>query len=937
MTLIRSSALLALSLAACVAVRHYEVEPARWSRAQVVPRGEELLSELNCLACHTADPVTRERLQPKTAPILTSVGARRTPQWMTRFLADPQGTQPGTTMPDMLRGLEKGERERAVRALVQFLASREGPLDITPRPGSADAVERGRLLFHSVGCVACHEPFEGADWLDESYWDLEARGVGEEGGDEEEEYPDDELYLPPGILPAPLVPLGDLASKTNIDALASFLMDPLAERPSGRMPSLGLDTSEAFDIAAYLPRAQAVGTKVVPGIAYEYFEDQVSTVDDIAGMTLVREGVADDLGSLPEHRGDFFAFRFSAFLEVPEEGEYTFMTWSDDGSRLLIDGKVVVDNDGHHAPTRRAGKARLTAGRHTLTATFFEYGGGEELEVTWEGPGVSERAIGVPFVAHQSLVFAPLNAEPFARDETLVEEGRTYFGSLGCASCHSLGEGFVDGGGMPLGELDAAASHGCIEGEERRGVPVFALTDEDRSALRQTLARKADLAVALEPDAEVQHTLSRFRCYSCHRRDEIGGPHPERMPYFAVIGDVDLGDQGRLPPHLEHVGMKLRRTWVEAVLLHGESQRPYMATRMPQFGVENVGALPRLFEELDGHAGDEPEARFDGELLEAGRKLVGTGGLGCIQCHTFAGHPSLGVPAVDLATVYEHTKPEWFEKLLLDPKSVQMNSRMPEFWEDGASPVKDVLDGDPARQAEAIWAYLSLGDSMLLPQGLVVEDGEYEIEIGERPRLVGVFMEGVSPRTIAVGTQDHVHYAFDVENSRLAMAWIGRFFNAEGTWRGRAGSLERPASMDRVDLPPGVPFARLETGVAWPEGSGREAGYRPLGRTFDQAGTPTWRYSMGGITVAETVTPHGRGFTRTLRLHAEEQPLDLKFRAAVGEIGRSESGGYIVDDHLTVRVHRHSVNTHENELRVSVPFEPGPDGFEAELVMEVSW
>ena len=295
------------------------------------------------------------------------------------------------------------------------------------------------------------------------------------------------------------------------------------------------------------------------------------------------------------------------------------------------------------------------------------------------------------------------------------------------------------------------------------------------------------------------------------------------------------------------------------------------------------------------------------------------------------------MPAVDLTRVFERTKPEWFADLLLDPKSVLMNSRMPEFWVDGVSPVRDVLDGDPERQVEAIWQYLSTGESMMLPPGLVAEEGEYEIEIGDRPRLVGVFMKDVSPRTIVVGTPELVHYAFDVENSRLAMAWRGRFFNARGTWRGRAGALERPASMDRIDLPPGVAFARLETGASWPEGKGRQAGYRPLGRRFDESGRPTFRYSMDGIVVEETVTPNGRGFRRRLVLTAGGAPADLVFRAAQGEIAALQDGSYLVDGLQSMRFPGSDVQAHEGELRIPVVFaEKGP-GYAAEIVMEVNW
>ena len=227
---------------------------------------------------------------------------------------------------------------------------------------------------------------------------------------------------------------------------------------------------------------------------------------------------------------------------------------------------------------------------------------------------------------HQSLAFAPLAAAPFEPNGELVEQGASYFRTLGCASCHSLGDGATAAGATPLAELDPNARHGCLEREARPAVPRYSLTSEDRKALRETLSNSEDLAKPLGPSDHVQYTLARFECFGCHSRGGVGGPHPERKEHFRVIGDADLGDQGRFPPHLEFVGAKLRRRWVDAVMFENAGQRPYMATRMPQFGRDNIGHLPALFELLDGSPVADPEPKFNGELLEAGRALVGTKG-----------------------------------------------------------------------------------------------------------------------------------------------------------------------------------------------------------------------------------------------------------------------------------------------------------------------
>jgi hypothetical protein len=90
---------------------------------------------------------------------------------------------------------------------------------------------------------------------------------------------------------------------------------------------------------------------------------------------------------------DFFAYRFLGHLEIPVAGRWTFTTTSDDGSRLLIDGDVIVDNDFLHGPVTVAGSREISVGLHTLEVQFFEKTGGEVLEVTWQGPGTPASSI----------------------------------------------------------------------------------------------------------------------------------------------------------------------------------------------------------------------------------------------------------------------------------------------------------------------------------------------------------------------------------------------------------------------------------------------------------------------------------------------------------------------------------------------------------------
>lgn len=76
--------------------------------------------------------------------------------------------------------------------------------------------------------------------------------------------------------------------------------------------------------------------------------------------------------------------QFTSKLVVEKEGSYSFFTRSDDGSKLWIDQKEVVDNDGDHGVREKGGKINLKAGVHDIKVTWFNGGGGGWLDVYYE-------------------------------------------------------------------------------------------------------------------------------------------------------------------------------------------------------------------------------------------------------------------------------------------------------------------------------------------------------------------------------------------------------------------------------------------------------------------------------------------------------------------------------------------------------------------------
>lgn len=935
-----SLALLGLALASLAGEEEHESDVlASW--------GRDLLGGYGCVGCHSAPIRVRERLGEPDAPRLDDVGRRIAPDHLRRFLLDPQLEKVGARMPDLLGKLSPDLRGQTVEALVHYLVSLGGPIDDRPFEVSLQDLEPGRELFHSVGCVACHEPQEAATDLEFPYWEFELETASGE--------PRQVFEAARRLRGFDSVALRGLARKTSVNALTELLLDPLAVWPSGIMPDMDLNRGEARDIALYLLREQALTEEALdkfePGLLYDYYEaDFDQPVPEFEQHVPVRTGISSSIGLLEPHADEHFGFHFKGFLSVPLNGLYTFWTSSDDGSRLSIDGTAVVHNGGLHAFGEASGQIRLSAGRHAIEIGYFEETGQEGLEVTWQGPDFERAELPAVALSHARLTFKRPDAQPFEIDPTLASLGRQLFDGLGCKACHGGGSPAEKraGPGTELLALHPDATHGCLS-DDPGAAPRFALEDSERRALREAL--NGDLEREPTPSEELVHGLRRLRCYACHERDGVGGPDRERRAYFVTLGAVDMGEEARVPPELDGVGGKLRRPWLSSVLLAGATARPYMATRMPHFGKENVAGLVELFVDLDAGPDDELEPDFLTEQVDDGRRLIGTeGGLGCIQCHIFAGYEALGTPAVDLADAHERLKPRWFKQLLLDPKSLDMNSRMPEFWVGGRSPVVDVLDGDPDRQIDAMWTYLSLARSAPLPPGLVIPEEEYELEASDRPLLCGVFMKDVSPRTLLVGFPEHTHYAFDVQGSRLAKVWRGRFFNAKGTWHGRAGTLEIPPSEDVFDLVAGPPFAILDDrDQPWPSAAPDESLARVLGRRLDPERRPIFRYAVGAIEIEELILPKvrtgGSWIERRFELRSQENRSDLWLRVAAGRELRQETGGeWVVEAAQRSRFRVRGGGAPQarlingvRELIVPLDFEREGEGFAESIELEFTW
>ena len=88
-----------------------------------------------------------------------------------------------------------------------------------------------------------------------------------------------------------------------------------------------------------------------------------------------------------------FGCVMESHLQIERPGTYTFYLSSDDGSKLFIDNREVLNNDGDHGVIEKNGSLLLTEGRHNIKVEYYNGSGGFWLELFYKGPGTPKQIV----------------------------------------------------------------------------------------------------------------------------------------------------------------------------------------------------------------------------------------------------------------------------------------------------------------------------------------------------------------------------------------------------------------------------------------------------------------------------------------------------------------------------------------------------------------
>ena len=136
------------------------------------------------------------------------------------------------------------------------------------------------------------------------------------------------------------------------------------------------------------PFAPVNYTGQTTGVKYKLFAGTYTATGQLENAAAADSGTVKTFSTVDFRKSKGkYGVVYSGYINIDADGNYGFSTLSGNGSVLLIDDQVIVDNDGKHAVNEQDGAVPLLKGYHKFTLKYVDAGGPSALKVFINAPG----------------------------------------------------------------------------------------------------------------------------------------------------------------------------------------------------------------------------------------------------------------------------------------------------------------------------------------------------------------------------------------------------------------------------------------------------------------------------------------------------------------------------------------------------------------------
>jgi hypothetical protein len=149
--------------------------------------------------------------------------------------------------------------------------------------------------------------------------------------------------------------------------------------PSAKSDTLKSVSFKYTEGSALEPIKSIKGLK--PGLEYSYYEGIWNTLPDFHALKPRSNGITQIPDLSVALKKDSCAIQFNGYVFIDKDDMYNIYSVSDDGSKVFINDKLIVNNDGNHGSVPEAYLIPLKKGYYPIKILYFENSGGQELQV----------------------------------------------------------------------------------------------------------------------------------------------------------------------------------------------------------------------------------------------------------------------------------------------------------------------------------------------------------------------------------------------------------------------------------------------------------------------------------------------------------------------------------------------------------------------------
>ena len=154
---------------------------------------------------------------------------------------------------------------------------------------------------------------------------------------------------------------------------------PAGDPPNIEIGGISVEDAMPLDIASTPQGLRLDAGAGLRMTVYDLSLDAVTQLPDFDTLTPTSRSVIDEVNFVASSGDSFgiglldnFGLVIEGLIDIDVATNWQFSTESDDGSRLYVDGTLVVENDGIHGMTTISGGINLEAGVHSLRLEYFE-------------------------------------------------------------------------------------------------------------------------------------------------------------------------------------------------------------------------------------------------------------------------------------------------------------------------------------------------------------------------------------------------------------------------------------------------------------------------------------------------------------------------------------------------------------------------------------